>query len=200
MEPGKYYHVYTHANGAENLFRSNDNYIYFLKRYAHFINAIADTFAYCLMPNHLHFLIAVKTEPELEKVWKEKHPDYRDEIRPLTHYEDLVIGQFSHLLNGYTQAYNKLYKRRGSLFVRSFKREEITDDAYLTSVIVYIHSNPVNHGFVKKCDDWLWSSYNSILSEKPTSLKRNEILAWFGNQKEYMAAHNRPGFDPTSTL
>jgi len=37
MEPEKFYHIYNHANGSENLFRSDENYSYFLKRYEHFI-------------------------------------------------------------------------------------------------------------------------------------------------------------------
>lgn len=143
------------------------------------------------MPNHFHFLVSIKTERELENAWKKKYSSDNDR-RSLcpTQHQNFVIGQFSHLLNGYTQAYNKMYKRKGSLFFRSFKREEITDDAYLTSVIIYIHRNPVRHGFVKKCDDWKWSSYNSILSEKPTLLKRREILSWFGNCKEFVEAHS----------
>ena len=44
MHPELTYHLYTHANGFENLFQSAENYRYFLKRYEHFIPAVADTF------------------------------------------------------------------------------------------------------------------------------------------------------------
>ncbi|MFN5429666.1 MAG: hypothetical protein ACK498_02895, partial [Cyclobacteriaceae bacterium] len=36
MLPGRTYHLYTHANGSENLFRSDENFRYFLKRYKEF--------------------------------------------------------------------------------------------------------------------------------------------------------------------
>lgn len=192
MEPGRYYHLYTHANGSENLFRSDENCRYFLERYSHFANPVCDTFAYCLMPNHIHFLVSVKTEPELTEIRKNKYPD-RDVLtleNPQTHGL-FVIQQFSHLLNGYTQAYNKMYGRRGSLFIHSFKRKEITDDAYLTSVIAYIHSNPVHHGFAKNLSDWPWSSYQTILSDAPTTLQREEVLKWFGNREEFITFHQR---------
>jgi len=65
MEPGKMYHVYNHGNAQDNLFRCEENYIYFLKKYAQYIYPIVDTFAYCLMPNHFHTLVRVKTEEEL---------------------------------------------------------------------------------------------------------------------------------------
>ena len=60
LEPGSIYHIYNHAVGKENLFLSPDNYSYFLKRYQFFINPVADTYVYCLMLNHLHFLVEVK--------------------------------------------------------------------------------------------------------------------------------------------
>jgi putative transposase len=48
--PGTMYHVYTHSNGSENLFRVEDNYDYFLKRYQYYISPVAATMVYCLMP------------------------------------------------------------------------------------------------------------------------------------------------------
>lgn len=60
--PERMYHIWTHANGSEDLFRSEENYQYFLKRYAKYIHPIADTFAYCLMPNHLHFMVRIKKQ------------------------------------------------------------------------------------------------------------------------------------------
>lgn len=72
LEPGQIYHIWTHANGDENLFREDKNYIYFLEKYTHYIEPAADTFAYCLMPNHLHLMIRVKTEKEIGKSYKSK--------------------------------------------------------------------------------------------------------------------------------
>ncbi len=54
LEPGRMYHIWTHANGNENLFREEKNYTYFLERYNYHIEPVAETYAYCLMPNHLH--------------------------------------------------------------------------------------------------------------------------------------------------
>jgi putative transposase len=65
MEPEKVYHIYTHANGSESLFKSPENFRFFLKRYHDFISPVADTYAYCLMPNHVHFLVKYKTEEML---------------------------------------------------------------------------------------------------------------------------------------
>ena len=181
MEPGKFYHLYNHANGSENLFRSQENYRYFLSRYKHFIDPIADTYSYCLMPNHIHFLVQLKNEVALEATF--------GKFETFQKLEAKLSKQFANLFSSYTQAYNKMYSRRGSLFIPNFKRSEITDDTYLTTVIVYIHRNPVHHGFTIDWTKWRWSSYQTILSEKPTSLKREEVLKWFGNKDEFFKLH-----------
>ncbi len=60
LQPGKYYHVYNRGNNRENIFVEERNYVYFLKLYAHHIQPIAETLAYCLLKNHFHFSIRVK--------------------------------------------------------------------------------------------------------------------------------------------
>ena len=42
-----FYHIYNHANGSENLFRSDENYYFFLKRWGKYIEPVAETYAYC---------------------------------------------------------------------------------------------------------------------------------------------------------
>ena len=65
FEPGRMYHIWTHANGSENLFRSDENCDYFMNKYTHYIQPVANTFAYCLMPNHLHLMVRVKDAEEV---------------------------------------------------------------------------------------------------------------------------------------
>ncbi|MGL1889557.1 MAG: hypothetical protein OCD76_23790 [Reichenbachiella sp.] len=165
FEPYSYYHIVNHAVGSENLFRCDENYRYFLDRYAHYMNSVCDTLCYCLMPNHIHFLIRTKSEELLLK-----HPKYKGDIHKT------VMQQLSNLLNGYAKAYNKKYERRGALWIDYTKRYNIETDNYLTSVINYIHQNPVKHGFTDKIEGWTHSSYQAHLSNKPTLLKRTEVL------------------------
>jgi hypothetical protein len=60
--PETTYHIYNRANGNGKLFLSPENYRYFLEKYILYISPIADTFCYCLMPNHFHFLIRIREE------------------------------------------------------------------------------------------------------------------------------------------
>ena len=65
LEPEGIYHVYNHAVGEENLFRSAENFRYFLDRYQYYLSPVVETYAYCLLPNHFHLLIRVRSRQEL---------------------------------------------------------------------------------------------------------------------------------------
>ena len=81
--PGRMYHLYNHANGEESLFREDDNYRYFLHKYVEHISPIAETYAYCLMPNHFHFFVRIVDK----EVIMEKYPK---EVKTENHLPDLL--------------------------------------------------------------------------------------------------------------
>lgn len=185
FRPDTVFHVYNHGNAEDNIFREKENYHYFLKRYTDYLYSIVKTYAFCLLPNHFHLMVKVRSEKELKKF-------FRDEGKDLIGFENLsglVSKQFSNFLNGYTKAYNKKYDRRGKLFEKSLKRKPVTDDNYFTKLVYYIHQNPVRHGFVQSPSKWEFSSYSIIKSRKETLLKRNEVLDWFGGRAKFLAFH-----------
>ncbi|MDZ7658247.1 hypothetical protein [Fodinibius sp.] len=202
FEPNTVYHVYNHGNAEDNIFREDTNYGFFLKRYRKYIPPIADTYAYCLMPNHFHFMVRIKSEEALVTFVKEKYPnkDPQSNKNPqgLRNPEglskklsNLISHQFGTLFNSYTKSYNKFYDRRGSLFQNTFKRKSLTSNAYYIHLICYIHKNPIHHSFVDKIEDWPYSSYHSLLSKQPTKLKRKKALEWFGGRENFIQAHKR---------
>ncbi len=89
LEPGNYYHIYNRANGFENLFRRKDNYYHLLRKYQEHISSIAETYCYCLMPNHIHFFIKVFDYDQLKNDIQNKYKDnpnsryYIPRARPL---------------------------------------------------------------------------------------------------------------------
>jgi putative transposase len=188
--PNSVYHICTHAVNHNNLFREADNYSYFLQRYLHFIAPIAHTFAYCQMPNHVHFSIQIKTETELLSYFNQPKIDIKTDqqlksktvkAEDLSH---LLSYQFSHLFNSYTKSFNKMYNRKGSLFERAFKRYIITDRQYFKTVLCYILVNPVHHGFTNDFKEWVFSAYwRLITDEEPTFLKRDTVYSVFGGKE-----------------
>ncbi len=177
LEPDFYYHIYNRANGSEKLFLNEDNYSYFLQKYNFYISPIAHSFAYCLMPNHFHFVIRIKSFSQTSDVSKTS-----DVLNP--------IEAFRRLLMSYTKAFNKQNNRKGSLFTPKFNRIKITSEEYLKNTINYIHQNPVIHGYVKELDEWRYSSYTSLLNDKSTKLNRQDVLYLFNDLNNFVDYHN----------
>ena len=193
LEPDKIFHIFNHAVSKDNLFENEGNYYYFLKRYTHYISPIADTFAYCLMPNHFHFAIRIKDEKTLLDYFSKKNKNKKT-LPDLTGFQNLlglISQQFSNLFNSYSKAFNKQNNRRGTLFIKPFKRLVIDSDDYFREIIRYIHYNPVHHGFVKDIRQWKFSSYESYFSAKPTLLKKDVVIDLFDDIENFMAFHQK---------
>lgn len=112
LEFGNYYHIYNRNINSENIFKENRNHEYFLMLYNKHIGPIAETLAWCLLKNHFHLLVKIKTFEEI--LQSQKEYEIKKIIPP--------HQSFSNLFNAYTKAINKGYNRHGALFERPFKR------------------------------------------------------------------------------
>ena len=65
LRHGRVYHIYNRGVNRENIFLEKRNYLHFLKLYAQHITPIAYTYAYCLLRNHFHLMVQVKTPEEI---------------------------------------------------------------------------------------------------------------------------------------
>jgi len=182
------YHIFTHAVGTENLFRQQENYRFFLEKYSMHVLPVADTYAYCLLPNHFHLLVKIKQLPQIQELHllKKKTELTAENESPF------IVKQLSNFLNSYAKSYNSMFGRRGALFLDFIRRVEVKSAEQFTNTLHYVHKNPVHHGFCKSVADWKWSSYHSLLSNKPTMLLRQEVIDWFGNVDNFYAFHQQP--------
>jgi REP element-mobilizing transposase RayT len=179
LQPSTYFHIYNHANGDEDLFRNPENYRYFLQQYHKHVDAIADTYSFCLMPNHFHLLVRIKSVELLNS-----HLPGFENLEGVGAASNLLSKQFSNFFNSYTKSFNKMYDRQGSLFLKNFKRKTITTPDYLIACILYIHLNPVKQGFRLHPKDWESSSYQDFHLLRPGVLN-----SLFGNEEKYFEAH-----------
>ncbi|MGC1633058.1 MAG: hypothetical protein WA749_13185 [Gelidibacter sp.] len=186
IEFGHYYHIYNRGNNGDTIFFDEENYRYFLSLYLKYIYPIADTFCWCLLKNHFHFLIRIK---ELQEI-KIEDLNYSTQIN-INKEKVNPSKQFSHLFNAYTQAVNKKYNRTGSVFEKPFRRKIVTSQDYFIKLIFYIHNNPVHHRLVDTISDYKWSSYHSIISSKPTYILRDDVIEMFDDLLNFKIYHSR---------
>ena len=170
--PDSYYHVYARGASRKPIFRSNDDYSYFLGLFVRYLsrdevrdkNGVPYTklhdgielLAFCLMQNHFHLLIYQKNEHAMQR---------------------LMRG----IMTSYSRYFNKKYDQSGSLFESRYKASRISTDEYLMHVSRYIHLNP---------DKWKSYPYSSIKyydgEEKPDWISPERILELFSSRHTYM--------------
>ncbi len=186
LEPEKFYHIYNHANGKENLFYNEGNYDFFLRKYTEHLHSVLETYAYCLLPNHFHLLVRIRDENVIKDRMKlgKKLPNLES--------TKFVSKQFSNFFSAYTQALNIQQSRMGSLFMPNFKRKEVNSPDYLLQLIHYIHFNPIKHNLVPDIHHWKYTSFHSFFSQNPTKLSRENVITLFGDQKEFELYHQKP--------
>jgi putative transposase len=201
-----YYHIYNRGVNGENIFVEERNYGLFLRLFERHIVPVADLFAYCLLRNHFHVAVRIKSEGEILETQiktlrvsaanghqsRRGNTADREESqsrKPLG--SKYASDQFSRFFNAYAKTINKAYGRTGSLFQHPFGRVPITTDRQFWNVIAYIHQNPQKHGFVKDFRNWKHSSYEVILTEKATAIKRGDVMKWFGSSDAYLSLHQQ---------
>jgi len=189
FDSGNFYHVYNRSVDRKPMFQNDGNYQFFLQQYDHYLSEVIDTYAYCLLGNHFHLLIRVHEDLTIfEKLSKLEEMDVHK----------IVSHQFRKFFQSYAMAFNIQQDRTGTLFQTPFKRAIVDSDQYFTQLVYYIHANPQLHGLIDDFREWKWSSYDRILIEKPTKLKKLEVINWFGSRddyKEYHTAHQKIIYD-----
>lgn len=168
LQPGKYYHIYNRGNNKERLFHYKGNYEFFLEKYFLYLDPFVQTYSYCLLPNHFHFLVRVR----------------ENEIDPKK-----VSNQLRKLFICYARHINVQENRSGCLLSKNFRRIEINHEDYLKRVVLYIHYNPVKHGIVNDFTYYPYSTFNPILLKQTTRIDKTEVIDWFGGYDNFLDYH-----------
>ena len=120
--------------------------------------------AFCLMPNHFHFLLKQVANRGISK----------------------FISNFT---NSYTRYFNTKNKREGALFKGKFKSVRIESDEQLLHVSRYTHLNPYSSYVIKtleELENYPYSSLPEYLQRSPKgSCQKEIILDQFKNLNSY---------------
>jgi putative transposase len=143
--PGEPHHVVQRGNRRQPTFFGPTDYALYLEIAAEiFSEARVEVWAYCLMPNHVHLILAPETEAGLARALAATHQRYAWRINQRQ-------GWTGHLWQG----------RFGSFPM---------DETYLLLCARYVGLNPVRAGLVAKAVDWPWSSVRAHLAGRSDPL------------------------------
>lgn len=164
--PGHAYHVFQRGNNREACFIENENYRNYLdlwnecsRRYGVAVHA------YCLMTNHVHFLVT---------------PEKPDSISRATR----DVG------SRYAFYFNRRYRRTGTLWEGRHKASLVQDDRYFLVCSRYIELNPVAAGMVEEPEAYPWSSYLANAWGKDSTLvHHDEYLGLAGDKASRCRAY-----------
>lgn len=127
------YHIIVRGINQQDIFHYEDDYYKYLGGVQRIgLESGITVLGYCLMTNHVHLLI------------NENNMD--------------VSVYMKRIGVSYANWYNWKYERSGHVFQDRFKSECVENDAYLLTVIRYIHMNPVKAGIVNNPEEYPWSS------------------------------------------
>jgi putative transposase len=156
------YHVYNQGNNKQEIFKTHEDYKKFLQLVKAYIIPYTDVLAWCLLPNHFHFMIyANEKSAEIHKQGN------------LT--IDVLTNGFRKLLSAYAHDFNKLNGKSGSLFRPKTKAKDLSDfqteratmiNDYCLNCFYYVHQNPLRHHLVKDLRQWKYSSFSFYTGER----------------------------------
>ena len=174
---GGHYHIYNRGIEKRDIFLDKWDFDRFLKSMDEFNTVdpicsiyensfikerptkkkLVDFIAYCLNPNHFHFILKQTVEMGIEKFMQR-------------------IG------TGYTKYFNNKYKRNGALFQSTYKAIYIDSNEYLLHLSTYINLNNRAHKLGSLASKSSWEEY---ARGKEGLCKKDIILKQFNNLKEY---------------
>jgi putative transposase len=94
-----------------------------------------ELFAWCLLGNHLHFVLRADPEP--------------------------LHRGMQWLKSVYAMRFHQRHHTSGALFKRPYDSRPIVNVEQLHRSCGYTLRNPVRHGFVDRAEDWEWSSFRT---------------------------------------
>ena len=158
----------------------------------HFIEKKGLTvYAWCLMSNHLHLMAQTKEGLSLSLL--------ANDFKKFT--TKIILEDIDAELEVRRNWMMKKFKD-ASLSLKLIDKFHVwqapTNSVYIDlqnfdvvdEHLEYIHNNPVHHGFTKTMNSYPWSSYESIISDKKTKLKRQDVIDLFDNKTNFIEYHN----------
>jgi REP element-mobilizing transposase RayT len=130
------YHVTARGNRQQRIFHMADEFSFYLSLLAEARDRFGlRVIAYALLPNHLHLLVRRSDEPLARAMY--------------------------HVQRSFAVWHNRRYRRTGHLFQDRYFARLCEDEAYLWSLVRYVHQNPLEAGLATSIEDYPWTSHHA---------------------------------------
>ena len=163
--PGIPYHITQRGNYKQNIFSDDSDKVTYLNLVMEYIEKQdVKVLAYCLMKNHIHFIMVPPTSDSL----------------------GIIFNQIS---RRYAIYFNRKFNRLGHLWQDRYYSCPL-DENHLFEAIKYIENNPVKAGYVVHPEEYKWSSAKAhikkeIIKDKILS-EYSEYMDAIDNWKDYL--------------
>ena len=166
--PGLPHHVTQRGNQGQRVFFDDRQYGWYLRLVSDAARrAQTEIWAYCLMPNHIHFVVAPETVDGLRQTFAGPHKRYAGALNQRR-------GWTGHLWQGRFASY-------------------VMDERHLMTAVRYIELNPVRAGLVERAEDWPWSSTRAHLGlVADTAVSCQPMWDRVGDYPGYLDARGDP--------
>jgi len=139
--PGQLYHVTQRGNFKQDVFEEDQDRAVYLK----YVNEYGKKYgvriyAFCLMGNHVHFVVQPNSERSMSDLFKVAHMKY-------------------------SQYFNRKQDRKGHLWQGRFYSSMVVG-AHVGEVFRYVENNPVRANLVRMAWHYSWSSARAHLGKK----------------------------------
>jgi putative transposase len=128
------YHFINRANKKAEVFHDAADYDSFIQLVVQAQQRVpVPILAYCLMPNHVHFVV---------------RPSSRDDLTQWAHW----------LFTSHAHRYRAKHESTGHVWQGRFKTFAIQRDQHLLSVLRYVERNALAGKLVTRAEEWRWGS------------------------------------------
>jgi len=173
--PGYPYHLVQRGNNRQPCFFEHadfENYLDLWRKKSHHYGV--QVHAYCLMTNHIHFIVSSDVADAISNTMK-------------------VVG------SRYAFHFNKRHQRSGTVWEGRHRSSLIDTEHYLLACLRYVELNPVRARLVALPDDYEWSSYGLNAAPRRSWLTPHPIYLALSRDPDERARAYRRLFDTALT-
>ena len=169
--PGLPYHLVQRGNNRQRCFRDPADYEAYLELWREKARWYGvRVHAYCLMTNHIHFVVSSDEGDAISNTMK-------------------VVG------SRYAYHFNRRHRRTGTVWEGRHRSSLIDSERYLLTCYRYVELNPVRARMVDSPPEYEWSSHHLNASQNASWLTPHPVYLALGRKPVERAAALRALFD-----